>query len=208
MLSHPLPFPRRGGAVSAAALLAFGLLIALGAGDAAASGRADERPGIYVQGGENVVNGHDTQNVFIGGTLPFGDRHANGSLTYYGDAYLGAWHGRLPDGIHDKTYHQIAALAVARWRFDHGNSPWFADAGAGVSYLDGIYAKPGKVFDGRPGRYFGSRWNFALRLGAGYSFGQDGQHEVSLNYAHFSDAGLKRPNPGEDFIQLRYAYKF
>ena len=78
--------------------------------------------------------------------------------------------------------------------------------GLGLSYLDGTYSKPSP---GKPqGRVFGSRLNFAARLGVGRSFGEQGRHEVSLNYQHFSNAGLKRPNPGEDFLQLRYAYKF
>lgn len=175
---------------------------------APAHAAGDDNPGIYLQGGHNVANGTDTRNVFIGGTVPFGGHHFGGALTTYADAYVGAWRGPLPNDVDKKTYHQIAALAVARWRFDGGRSPWFTDAGAGLSYLDAQYAKPGGTFDGRPGRVFGSRWNFALRAGVGRSFGDDGRHEVSLNYQHYSNAGIKRPNPGEDFIQLRYAYKF
>lgn len=187
------------------AALALGLLLPA-APPAHAAG--DDSAGIYVQGGHNFANGTDTHNAFIGGTLPWGGRRAGGGLTTYADAYAGAWRGLLPDGVNHRTYHQVAALAVARWRFDGGRSPWFADAGAGLSYLDGQYAKPGGTFDGRPGRVFGSRWNFTLRAGVGRSFGEDGRHEVSLNYQHYSDAGLKRPNPGEDFLQVRYAYKF
>jgi len=31
---------------------------------------------------------------------------------------------------------------------------------------------------------------------------------VALRIQHFSNAGLSEPNPGANFVQLRYAYTF
>ena len=40
------------------------------------------------------------------------------------------------------------------------------------------------------------------------SFGARGEHEVSLRLQHFSNAGIKHPNPGETFVRLRYVRRF
>lgn len=45
---------------------------------------------------------------------------------------------------------------------------------------------------------------FADRIGIGYNFGKT---EISLNFFHFSNAGLNRPNPGADMLLLRTSFK-
>jgi lipid A 3-O-deacylase len=49
-----------------------------------------------------------------------------------------------------------------------------------------------------------SRRLFADRIGGGYSIGKV---EISLNYFHFSNAGLHRPNPGADMVLIRTSFK-
>ncbi|MET0356790.1 MAG: acyloxyacyl hydrolase [Cellvibrio sp.] len=41
-------------------------------------------------------------------------------------------------------------------------------------------------------------------MGIGYNFGKT---EISLNFFHFSNAGLNRPNPGADMLLLRTSFK-
>jgi lipid A 3-O-deacylase len=74
------------------------------------------------------------------------------------------------------------------------------DAALGITYLSEDYVTPNKTF--------GSRWNFTQRLGVGRSFGEQGRHELALSLHHFSNAGIKKPNPGENFLSVRYALKF
>ena len=160
--------------------------------------------GLYLQGGHNIVNGNDTRTLFLGYTLPRERGKPESAVTAYWDLFYARWRGPQANGV-ERSYDQVGIISMWRYRFDERRSPWFLDYGIGLSYLDGTYSKPGS----RPGgRTFGSRLNFTSRLGVGRSFGMQGRHEVSLNYQHFSNAGLKRPNPGEDFLQLRYAYKF
>ena len=40
------------------------------------------------------------------------------------------------------------------------------------------------------------------------SVSQGYRHELALRLQHFSNAGIKHPNPGENFVQLRYAQGF
>jgi lipid A 3-O-deacylase len=45
-------------------------------------------------------------------------------------------------------------------------------------------------------------------VGFGRSLDAQQHHELSLRLQHFSNADIKRPNPGENFVQLRYAVAF
>jgi lipid A 3-O-deacylase len=49
---------------------------------------------------------------------------------------------------------------------------------------------------------------FRRLVAVGRSFGAVRQHQVSLRVQHFSNAGIKKPNPGENFVQLRHAWRF
>jgi len=39
-------------------------------------------------------------------------------------------------------------------------------------------------------------------------FGAQHEQELGLYVKHVSNAGLKKPNPGETFLELRYAHAF
>jgi len=45
-------------------------------------------------------------------------------------------------------------------------------------------------------------------VGVGFNFGEQRQQEVALRLQHFSNAGLHNPNPGENFLEVRYAWRF
>ena len=87
-----------------------------------------------------------------------------------------------------------------RYRPDDGASPWFVEAGIGLTATSSVYRTRQKSFS--------TSFNFGTHLAVGRSFGERGQHEVSLRLEHFSNAGIKHPNPGENFIQVRYARRF
>jgi len=45
-------------------------------------------------------------------------------------------------------------------------------------------------------------------VGIGRRFGDRGRHEISMRVEHFSNGSIKKPNPGENFLQLRYTRYF
>jgi hypothetical protein len=49
---------------------------------------------------------------------------------------------------------------------------------------------------------FSTAFNFGDHIGIGY---RTGRGEWSLRLQHFSNAGIDTPNPGEDFVQLRWS---
>ena len=116
-------------------------------------------------------------------------------------AYWDLGYSRLPSGIdNNDTTHLLSLKPAFRFRFANGASPWFADAGIGATYTNARYRTADKEFS--------TRFNFASHIGAGYSFGQRREHELVLRVEHTSNASIKKPNPGENFVQLRYGYTF
>lgn len=98
------------------------------------------------------------------------------------------------------TVQQLAVVPVLRMRLGRGRSPWYLELGVGASWLTRDYVTADKAFS--------TRWNFHDVVGGGYKFGAAGGQEIGLRYVHVSNLGIRRPNPGEDFVLLRYSVKF
>lgn len=126
---------------------------------------------------------------------------------------------------HDSRWGPIDAqleLSAGRWRSDRdmernnwtsqfGMTPvlrlrplgwalgWRVEAGIGLNLLTPVYQRENK--------HFSTRYNFGDHIGLAYQWGGHEAHELGLRLQHYSNAGLKKPNPGENFLQLRYAYR-
>lgn len=120
-------------------------------------------------------------------------------LTAHTELMFNHWRGNAAGGGHE-TLTQVVVLPSLRMRLDRGASPWFIELGIGASWMDQNFATPHKRF--------GSRWNFYDMMGIGRSFGGEHEHEVNLRWVHVSNAGFRQPNPGQDFLQVRYVRRF
>jgi lipid A 3-O-deacylase len=121
-------------------------------------------------------------------------------LTAHTEVLVNRWRYDAIGGGSDQLT-QLVLLPSLRMRLARGASPWFFEVGIGASYMDRHYETPRKRFS--------TRWNFYDMLGVGHTYGgPQGRHEVGLRLVHTSNAGIKNPNPGENFLQLRYAYRF
>jgi lipid A 3-O-deacylase len=170
------------------------LAAALGAGTA----HADWRPrGMFLEGG---VTDHGSLSATVGGLWLWGWHHesALGDVTGISELWVSHWSARERDGRQGFT--QVGIQPLLRLRFDGGRSPWFMEGGVGLSFTDTLYRTEGKQFS--------TQFNFIDSIGAGRSLGADRKREVSVRVTHFSNARIKRPNPGENFLQLRYAVRF
>lgn len=156
-------------------------------------------PALYLQYG---VAEHGTDALTAGAIIPWKQwSHALGSglLTGYWDIWGSRWASDYQGGT--RSTWVIGAKPTLRWRAAQGQSPWFMEAGLGMSYaLNHRYLTDRKEFS--------TRYNFATHIGIGYLFGQQLSNEVSLRLEHHSNAAIKQPNPGENFLQLRYARYF
>ena len=153
---------------------------------------------VFVQAG----GAHRARQATVGLAWNWDRRWKLGSGRLEGrwEAWGSVW--SYPDeGGSDRTQlTQIGVVPVLRWRGDEGRSPWFVEGGIGVSLTDRLYRSEGKQFS--------TSFNFADHVGVGRSFGSRRQHELALRYEHDSNADIKKPNPGEDFVQLRYTFVF
>jgi len=158
----------------------------------------DLRPqGIAVQAG---VAQRGTQTESIGLVWPWAWRHdaAEGQLSGITEGFISRWSTR--DGDQRLVFTQMGVLPMLRYRAEAGRSPWFIEFGVGLSVTDRIFRTNGKQFS--------TRFNFADGIGGGRSFGAGGRQELSLRFTHFSNGGIRRPNPGENVVRLRYAVMF
>ena len=159
----------------------------------------ESTPSLYLQYGAAE---RSADSWTLGVTVPWRNwRHAlwGGQLSGYWDIWGARWSAPL-EGSHRSTW-VVGINPTLRWRGSNGQSPWFAETGVGLSWaLNRRYVTDEKEFP--------TRYNFATHIGVGYLFGNQGQHELVLRLEHHSNAGIKKPNPGENFLQLRSAHHF
>ena len=153
--------------------------------------------GAFVQGG---VAKHGSYSASAGVFWPWAWRRemARGEWTGITELFVSHWSADTGAGREGLT--QVGLLPLLRYNFARGGGSWFAEAGIGISAMDQNYRTEEKQFS--------SRFNFVDVLGVGRSFGAQGHSELGLRLSHVSNAGIKKPNPGENFVQLRYAVRF
>jgi lipid A 3-O-deacylase len=154
--------------------------------------------GFYVEAGAGQ---HDAYSLAIGVTRAWDWQKDlwGGKLSGYWEGYISNWNARNAGGSRE-NYIQLGIVPNLRFRFDEGRSPWFLDGGIGLSYTDGIFRNETRTFS--------TRLNFVDNLAVGRNFGVNGKHELSLRFQHVSNADARKPNPGMDFLQVRYAVAF
>ena len=149
---------------------------------------------MFIEGG---FADHSAYSVNAGLVWPWDWRHemSSGVFTAQTEASLGRWSGKsATDRV---SFTQVVLQPIFRYNFDKSATGFFVEGGIGLSYTDKIYITSTKTFS--------TRFNFADTVGTGYNLGM---HEVGVRVTHYSNGSIKRPNPGENFLQLRYGMKF
>jgi hypothetical protein len=155
--------------------------------------------GVFAQGGAS----ERSRSVGLGLTweLPWSAPWQGGLATAYAELSVAHWTSaglRLPND--PASFTRLGAAPALRWYPDADGRRGFVEGGIGVNIFSPVYRVGG--------RRFSSSFNFGDHLGIGWRFGRAGEHEWVLRVQHFSNAGLRVPNPGEDFAQLRYLRRF
>jgi lipid A 3-O-deacylase len=175
--------------------LLFALVLASITVAPAAAAEADAAS-LFVQagGGDDAVR---AVSLGVAWGLPW--RARGGGLTTRLEVFASDWRTPETDGGR-RSLLQVGVVPTVRLRPAAGRSPWFIDAGIGLSLLDGDLRTPHRTFS--------TRLNFSDNLAVGRSFGAQGEQELSLHLQHTSNAGIRKPNPGLDLVLLRYAHRF
>lgn len=151
----------------------------------------------YLQGG---VGEHvDSANVGLIWELDRGWTLWGARLTASTEVSIGRWHVKDGGGSASSTNTQFGFTPTLRLTSD-GALGVFGELGIGVNVIAPIYETDDKRFS--------TAFNFGDHIGVGMRpWGAKGA-EIALRVQHFSNAGIKHPNPGENFLQLRWSQPF
>ncbi|MBP6019954.1 MAG: acyloxyacyl hydrolase [Burkholderiaceae bacterium] len=89
---------------------------------------------------------------------------------------------------------QVSAIPMLRWWPTDG---FYVELGSGPTVMSR------SEFAGRD---LGTRFQFGSHLGTGLLIKK--VHRIGIRYSHYSNANLKKPNPGLDLLGLTYTYQF
>lgn len=125
---------------------------------------------------------------------------SNGShLGGYWDATLALWQGNQYQGISGahQNLTDIGITPVFRLQNDSKRG-WYSEAGIGAHLLSELYDNNG--------RRFSTNFQFGDHIGVGYVLNNG--WDLSLKIQHYSNGGIKHPNPGVNYAVLKAGYAF
>lgn len=125
---------------------------------------------------------------------------SNGShVGGYWDLTLAEWRQARYQNVSGSTRYltNIGFMPVFRWQKD-SRKGLYLEGGVGVNLFSELY--------NNNDRKFSTAFQFSEHVGVGYVF--DNKWDVSLKAQHFSNASIKKPNPGENFVVLGVKYSF
>lgn len=168
-----------------------------------AAGAADAVPdpgiGVYVEHGRARHSGGRNDATTLGVSIPMRalTDWTERPLQLGVDVFASQWRPEHPPAGRGSSVAQAGIAASLRYPLG-GAGPWFAEGALGATLLEHHY-RNGE-------RRFSTKFQFNEQLALGRAFG-DRRHELSLRLQHFSNGGIRQPNPGETLLYLRYLYR-
>lgn len=122
------------------------------------------------------------------------------TVTAYGEATIGEFFTKRDEYRDSRSVTQVGLTPVLRLLPWGGFTGFFTEIGVGANLFFPKYKSDVHEFS--------SHYQFGDHLGIGWRFDSAARDELALRFEHFSNASIKEPNPGENFIQLRYSRAF
>lgn len=120
---------------------------------------------------------------FVGGS---------GELGGYWDLSGGGWKRSGEDTVYD-----IGLTPVFRFEGTGDGSP-YVEAAIGFHLLSDLQINDDRIFS--------TNFQFGDHVAIGRRFGPQNRHDLSLRLQHLSNGGIRKPNPGINFLQVRFQY--
>lgn len=151
--------------------------------------------GLFLQAG---TGDSDTQSYTLGAVWDWQWQSQTklGKVTGYSEASFGRWASSAPQSQGATWATQVGITPVLRQFLGTAHGTCFVEIGIGANFILPLY------HSGR--KQFSTQFNFGDHIAAGRQFGARHNEEVSLRFQHYSNAGISHPNPGENFIEVRY----
>ncbi len=171
------------------------LLLACLSGTPAASAASGDDASWFVQAGEGD---RAVRNATFGVTHGYRPDwlSEDSRWSFYGEAAVGEWFIHRDDESKRLNFTQINLTPVVRF----GDKRVFVEAGIGLAVIVPRFEDDG--------RRFGSKFNFDDHVAIGTRFGAARENELAVRLEHFSNGGIRNPNPGQNFVSLRFARRF
>ena len=142
----------------------------------------------------------DTESYLGGATWNWHWRRefAIGALSGFHEVAFGRW-STLVDGVTGSAWvTQVDLTPVFRLQPDAWGDRWFIEGGIGANVILPVWRSSEKRFS--------TQFNFGDHLAVGRYIGQKRVSELAVRVEHFSNGGIDQPNPGENFVQIRYTH--
>jgi lipid A 3-O-deacylase len=124
-----------------------------------------------------------------------------GRVTGYTEVAVGRWQTNNNDSLDgERWFTQFGATPVLRLFPSALDGRWFGEIGVGANYITPIYHAGSK--------HFSTEFNFGDHIALGRILDNERRASLAVRFQHFSNASIEEPNPGENFTQLRYSYRF
>ena len=114
----------------------------------------------------------------------------------YWDLSLGHWRRDEVWAGQNDNITELGLTPTLRLQQNDGHG-MYVEAGVGAHLLSRTSLGP---------KRFSTAFQFGEHVGIGYRFGDKGAIDLSLRYQHLSNAGIKHPNSGINFGQVRLQY--
>ncbi|HNQ04209.1 MAG TPA: acyloxyacyl hydrolase [Thiobacillaceae bacterium] len=121
----------------------------------------------------------------------------NWHLTGYWEAGLGHMWG---EGAGARDLWDLGITPVFRLQPNDGRNGLYLEGAVGLHFLS--HTRVNRK------RQLGSSFNFGDHLGFGLTFGDRGQYDLGYRLQHLSNGGLKKPNDGINFHEIRLTYRY
>jgi hypothetical protein len=175
------------------------VLCCLVAGGPVASAQSAWAPtGAWLQAG----SADETQTLTAGLVWDWSWQRAlgRGVISGYWEASIGRWHSNEETGSSSYWVTQVGITPTLRWQPGSWPEGLLLEVGIGLNSLVPIYRSGDK--------HFSTAFNFGDHIALVKQFGERRREELALRFQHYSNAGIRHPNPGENFVQLRYTHRF
>lgn len=144
----------------------------------------------------------DSTHTLIAGFQWLGERRLGvgeaATARLYLEIAAGRWQSGRPGERGSWWVSQVTLAPAARIEF--ASSPIYVDAGVGPSWVAPLYQNDRKRFS--------TKFNFRSHIAVGARLPGPVEHDLSLRLEHFSNAGIRRPNPGVNLFAVRYTRQF